>query len=72
MQIRWQNLPDGITGPDEITIGPGAYRAEVELAAAETVEIGSFDDLRVEATSKFAGQPIKVSSKPARLDVVRP
>ncbi len=67
--IKWKKLPGGVTGPEETTIAVDQNEIEVELAAAADATPGKFEELTVEAATKYQGQDIKVESPPASLEV---
>lgn len=69
--LKWKALPPGVTGDAMITIAADKSEAEVELAAAADAAAVKFETLAVEATTKFAGQDLKVDSPAAVLEVVK-
>ena len=61
-----------MTGPESITVAADQKEIEVELQAAADVEIKTFDDVQMTATSTFAGREFTVESKPFAMEIKQP
>ncbi len=69
---KLKNLPKGITGPESVTVAADQKEIEVELQAAADVEIKTFGDVGLTATSTFAGRDFTVESKPFAMEIKQP
>ena len=71
VNVQLENLPQGITGPAEITIPADAGELESELTAAEGAATGAAT-LRLLATTAVAGRQLTVRSEPVTLEIAAP
>ncbi|MEE3367881.1 MAG: PPC domain-containing protein [Planctomycetota bacterium] len=69
--VKFTKLPAGVTAAAEFTIPADKNEIEVELTAAGDAAAGKFDQLTVEAASKYSGQDIKAVSAPASIEVTK-
>jgi hypothetical protein len=70
--LQWTKLPQGVTGPESITIAADQDAVEIELSAAGDAPVGKFDDSTLRATTKFFGQDVALEVKSAPIEVVAP
>jgi hypothetical protein len=69
---KFKNLPPGVTGPESVSIAADQKEVEVELQTSGDAELKTFEDLRLTATSTFAGREFTVESKPFTLEIKQP
>ncbi|MCA9202991.1 MAG: hypothetical protein KDA59_08090, partial [Planctomycetales bacterium] len=70
--LKWTKLPAGVTGDESMMIAADQSELEVELRAAAEAAAVMFEELTVEAASKFQGKDFKASSQPGKLEVKLP
>lgn len=70
ISVKFVKLPAGVSAT-EAMIPADKDELEVELAAGADAAAGKFDQLTIEATTKYAGQDLKVANTPAVLEVVK-
>lgn len=71
-EIKFKELPPGVTAPDKTPLSPEQTEVEVELSAAADAAPVKFEKLVAVATSKYAGTDISVESAAATLEVKAP
>ncbi|MEZ6113266.1 MAG: PPC domain-containing protein [Pirellulaceae bacterium] len=70
--LKWTKLPAGVTGDESMMIAADQSELEVELRAAAEAAAVMFEELTVEAASKFQGKDFTASSQPGKLEVKLP
>ncbi|MCA9165792.1 MAG: hypothetical protein KDA62_22550, partial [Planctomycetales bacterium] len=70
--LKWTKLPAGVTGDESMMIAADQSELEVELRAAAEAAAVMFEELTVEAASKFQGKDFTASSEPGKLEVKLP
>lgn len=69
VEVALKNLPDGITGPEKMTLQPAQTEVVLELEACEAAIEGQYQTLRLDATTRVNGVDVAVQSLPVRLEV---
>ena len=69
--VKFTKLPPGVTTAEQFTIPADQTEIEIELTAAGDAAAGKFDQLTVEAVSKYGGQDIKAVSAAASIEVTK-
>ena len=71
-ELKFKELPAGVTGPEKISLTPEQSEIEIELSAAADAAPVKFDKLVAVATSKYSGADILVESAAVALEVKAP
>lgn len=69
IQVSLLQLPQGISGPQQVTIAPGSSEAELELTAEPNTPEGKSGTLRLAATTRVNGAEVSLQSEPIPLEV---
>ncbi len=69
IELRWKQLPSGVTGSNRIVVLPGQDEIETELKADDSVSRAIFDKLQIEAIYKYAGKQLKADSDWGRIEL---
>ena len=72
VELKWKNLPAGLTAPSQVTLAGGKNTADILLSTTPQTVAGKFPGVSVAATIKVDGRPLTVESPPLLVEVTRP